>query len=189
MTQFLAFSPLVEHAIRTAIRYHDGQRRKCGDVPYISHLMYTGLLLQAYCLSEEIVIAAILHDIIEDTKYTVEELKDEFGEKICSIVLEVTENKHLAWEPRKAAYLEGIRHGSAGAKAVCCADKIHNLTTVMSEYRLQGDRVWSLFNRGREVTMDFYARALDSISHEWEHPLVDAYRAVLREAQELFPQT
>jgi (p)ppGpp synthase/HD superfamily hydrolase len=185
MKPLTTFSPRLEHAIRLTIELHDGQKRKCGDVPYLSHLIHVALLVQAHGFSEDVVIAAVLHDTIEDTKYTVEDLGADFGPRICAIVLELTENKHLPWSLRKSGYLKHVRNGSPEAKAVCCADKIHNLSTIMDEYEHRGDTVWSAFSRGKELTLRFYRDAFNAISAGWDHPIVEAYRGVLERARSL----
>jgi (p)ppGpp synthase/HD superfamily hydrolase len=176
------YSPILERAIRMAIALHETQNRKTGNVPYISHLIHVAMIIRAHDFSEHVVCAALLHDTLEDTKYTAEEMIEDFGERICSIVVDLTENKHLRWEQRKAAYLETVRHASPESKAVCCADKIHNLSTILAEYRANGDDVWRVFSRGKEATMGFYRNALTAITHGWEHPLADEYRRVLEEA-------
>jgi len=180
------YSPLLEKAIRKAIALHETQRRKTGDVPYVSHLFHVAMIIRAHGFPEQVVCAALLHDTIEDTKYTAEELNEEFGERICSIVLDLTENKHLKWEQRKRAYLDVVRTAPPEVKAVCCADKIHNLATILIEYRGKGEDVWGAFSRGSEATMRFYREALDAIAQGWQHPIIDEYRSVLAEAGRTF---
>lgn len=181
-----AYTAAMERAVRTAIHYHWWQRRKCGHVPYLSHLVHVALMVQKHGFPERAVIAALLHDTIEDTPYSEEKLRADFGAEICAIVLELTENKRLRWEARKAAYLDGVRRASPEARAVCCADKIHNLCTIMTEYAEHGEAVWRAFSRGREKTLRFYRDALAAIAEGWEHPIVDDYRAVLARAGAVF---
>jgi len=177
------YSAQIEHALRVAFHEHAGQRRKSDpELPYMTHLLHVAMIVQAHDFSEDIVIAALLHDTIEDTRYTTEELAADFGDTVCSYVMEVTENKALRWENRKQAYLEGIRHGSVGAKAICCADKIHNLSSLLEAEARQGEQLWTVFTRGRERTIRFYHDALTAISTGWNHPIISCYENVLASA-------
>jgi (p)ppGpp synthase/HD superfamily hydrolase len=181
-----AYTPAMERAVRTAIHYHWWQRRKCGNVPYLSHLVHVALIVQKHGFPEHAVIAALLHDAIEDTRYTAEKMRADFGDTVSAIVLELTEDKRLRWEARKAAYLDGIRRASPEARAVCCADKIHNLCTIMTEHAEHGEAVWRAFSRGKAQTLRFYRDALGAIAEGFAHPIVDDYRAVLARADAVF---
>lgn len=178
------FSPLIERAVRTAMRLHDGDTRKTDpDVPYVTHLIHVGFILQGQGFREKVVAAGLLHDTLEDTEYTVEELTADFGEEIASMVTAVTEEKHWRWEERKKRYLAGIVHATPEIKAICAADKIHNLSSILATHALIGDDVWRKFARGKQRTLDFYYQALDAIATGWDHPIVEAYRAVVEEVQ------
>ena len=174
----------MELALRTAFRLHQGQTRKTDpDLPYLTHLVHVAFIVQRFGFAEEIVIAALLHDTVEDTPYTPEELLQDFGEQVCGIVLEVTENRSLRYADRKHGYLESVRHGSIGAKAVCCADKMHNLSTILDAWEQHGDVVWNEFSRGPVQTLQFYNDALAAIKSGWSHPIIDAYREILDQAR------
>lgn len=188
MNPFRHYSPALERALRTALRAHAGQARKTDPgLPYATHLVHVAFLLHAHGFSEDVVIAGLLHDIVEDTEYTPEELGAVFGESVCALVLSVTEDKRLVWEARKAAYLAGIRGGSFDTKAICCADKLHNLSSILDAHDRQGEAVWQVFSRGRDRTLQFYDDAFDSVSAGWTHPIVEAYAAVRSEARRRFP--
>ena len=179
------YSPRFEQALRTAFRLHEGQKRKSDpDIPYATHLVHVAFLLSVHGFEEDTLIAALLHDAIEDTAYTAEELAADFGDEICRIVMEVTENKSLRWEARKAAYIETIRGASDAGKAICCADKIHNLSSILEAEERQGEALWRVFSRGKEQTYRFYTSALEAIGDGWSHPIVDTYRDVLGRAGE-----
>ncbi len=178
------YSARYELALRKAFRLHDGQRRKSDpDLPYSTHIVHVACIIAAHGFDEDTVIAALLHDSIEDTDYTTEELAEDFGDDVCRIVMEVTENKALRWEARKSAYIEGIRSASAQGKAVCCADKIHNLSSILEAEARQGDAVWLVFSRGRERTHRFYEDVFKAIAEGWSHPIIDVYRDVLAAAR------
>ncbi|CAN5534016.1 HD domain-containing protein [soil metagenome] len=118
-----------------AARKHTGQTRKGDDAaPYINHPLEVANLLANVGKVEDydILIAAILHDTIEDTKTTQEEIAELFGETVCGYVLEVTDDKNLPKEERKQKQIEHAPHISDGAKQVKLADKISNITDVVS---------------------------------------------------------
>ncbi len=177
------YSEKFEKALRIAFRLHEGQRRKSDpDLPYTTHIVHVASLVSAHGFGEDAIVAALLHDAIEDTVYTTEELASDFGDVVCRIVMEVTENKGLRWEARKAGYIETIRHASPEGKAVCCADKIHNLSSILASEHKQGDALWLVFSRGKERTFQFYREILDAIAEGWSHPIIDVYREVVERA-------
>src|SRR5437868_2489590 len=110
-----------------AAKKHRDQRRKGSDAePYINHpLEVTNLLANVGKITDyDILIAAILHDTIEDTETTKEELTERFGETVCSYVLEVTDDKSLEKHVRKQLQIEHAPHLSHGAKQIKLCDKI-----------------------------------------------------------------
>ena len=183
----LTYSPLIERAIRTAMRLHEGDTRKTDpNLPYMTHLIHVAFILQGHGFGDDVVAAGLLHDTLEDTEYTVEDATADFGDEIAAMVLAVTEEKHWRWEQRKERYLRVIESASPEVKAICAADKIHNLSSIIDAYIESGDAIWKKFSRGRERTLAFYERALESVSAGWEHPIIDAYRLVIARARLVF---
>jgi GTP diphosphokinase / guanosine-3',5'-bis(diphosphate) 3'-diphosphatase len=116
-----------------AAKKHRDQRRKGGDAePYINHpLEVANLLANVGKVSDyDVLIAAVLHDTVEDTETTAEELTERFGEKVCGYVLEVTDDKSLPKAERKRLQVEHAPHLSPGAKQIKLADKISNITDI-----------------------------------------------------------
>ena len=116
-----------------AARQHIGQRRKgARGEPYINHPLEVANLLANIggITDSDVLIAAILHDTVEDTETTAEELRELFGERITALVLEVTDDKSLPKDERKRLQVEHAPHLSPGAKAIKLADKISNITDV-----------------------------------------------------------
>ncbi|MEK7723062.1 MAG: HD domain-containing protein [Acidobacteriota bacterium] len=114
---------------------HRYQKRKGNDAePYINHPLEVANLIASIGKIEdyEILMAAILHDTVEDTETTAEELTELFGENVCSMVLEVTDDKSLPKERRKELQIEHAPHLSVGAKHVKLADKISNVSDVLN---------------------------------------------------------
>ena len=134
------YSYKVEQAIRAASILHQDQLRM-GSVPlpYISHLMAVVLILSDYTDDEDTIVAAFLHDTLEDTDYTVEELREDFGGPVTEIVITLTEPKStghdkISWLERKKVYAKQLRNGSQAALLIAAADKSHNFRTMVEEY-------------------------------------------------------
>jgi GTP diphosphokinase / guanosine-3',5'-bis(diphosphate) 3'-diphosphatase len=122
-------------AISFSAKKHRYQRRKGGDAePYINHPLEVANLLAGIgnVTDYEILMAAVLHDTVEDTKTSPEELTELFGENVCRMVLEVTDDKSLPKERRKELQIEHAPHLSLGAKHVKLGDKISNITDVLN---------------------------------------------------------
>lgn len=153
----------IEEAIEVAAQAHHGQFRKGTVTPYISHPYAVGLILMNEGCSEEVVIAGLLHDTVEDTDMTLECIQKRFGETVTDIVDGCSENKSLRWRERKAEQIEALKSASAEVCLVTCADKLHNLRTVISEYDEIGDLVWDRFHGGVEAQSWYYQSILDSL--------------------------
>lgn len=118
-----------------AAKKHTGQTRKGDDAqPYINHPLEVANLLSNVGKIEDfdVLIAAILHDTIEDTETSATEITELFGETVCGYVLEVTDDKNLPKQKRKQLQVEHAPHLSTGAKLIKLADKISNITDVMN---------------------------------------------------------
>ncbi len=127
------YSKLLEAASFSAKKHRFQTRKGAASEPYINHPLEVANILAGIgnVTDHEILIAAILHDTIEDTETTAEELTELFGERVCSIVLEVTDDKSLPKAERKLKQIEHAPHISDGAKQVKLADKISNITDVL----------------------------------------------------------
>ena len=127
------YSKLLEAASLSAKKHRFQTRKGAESEPYINHPLEVANILAniGNVTDHEILMAAILHDTIEDTETTAEELTALFGERVCGIVLEVTDDKSLAKEERKLKQIEHAPHLSVEAKQVKLADKISNITDVV----------------------------------------------------------
>jgi guanosine-3',5'-bis(diphosphate) 3'-pyrophosphohydrolase len=122
-------------ALKFAAEKHRNQRRKDRDAsPYINHPIDICNTLCGCCrdLEPEVIVAAVLHDTIEDTNTTADEIRTLFGDKIVKLVLEVTDDKTLPKEVRKDLQVKTARHKSKGAKHIRIADKISNVTDIIN---------------------------------------------------------
>ncbi len=175
----MAVASLVERAAQIAYQGHIAQKRKDDGSPYFIHPCMVAMLLRRHGFADEVVAAAFVHDVLEDTSVTAEELTAKLGKEVVDIVLSVSEDKGLPWEERKAAYVEQVARSSDATKAVSVADKIHNLESLLAAYAEKGPSVWKVFNRGKAQKYWFESTLLKRLQETWNHPLLDEYAALV----------
>lgn len=190
----------IERAIVRATVLHQSQKRKINGAPYIIHPYSVAFLLAHYVDDEDIIIAGLLHDTLEDIPdYTEDMLREEFGERVSTIVKEVTEDFTQAekedhsirgnnWRGRKERYLANLKNDSQEALLVATADKIHNMRSALDGYTLYGDAVWEKFKRNADNLIWFYTEAAQVINSRLQHPLVDEMNRLVIELQATAPQ-
>lgn len=136
----MLYSHRVEQAIRAATILHRDQVRKgIVGIPYVSHLIAVAFIVTDYTESEDAFIGALLHDTLEDTDYTEDELREDFGESVCTIVRSLsepqdTEDRTYTWQERKKVYATQLQNASESALIIAAADKIHNMRTTVEDY-------------------------------------------------------
>lgn len=141
-------NPIVEEAIRFASLRHQGQVRKGSNIPYITHPYAVGMLLEADHQSPSVVAAGLLHDVVEDTDTTLEEIRQRFGPDVTRLVTAVTEpDKGASWESRKRTTIERIQSLQYDEVALLVADKLHNIRSIQHDLMTDGLAVWERFNR------------------------------------------
>lgn len=173
---------LIDYAIYFATKAHTGQKRKTEqDVDMIFHPFTVGMILQRAGAKTECVIAGILHDVVEDTKYTLEDIKEQFGTQVANIVDEVSENKSLPWKERKIETINKIKTASMDGKLVECADKISNLESLYNLYQEEGEEVWKSFNKPKEEQKWYYTNMYQAVlmNTTEENMLFDRYKRIL----------
>ena len=159
-------SPGLERALRWAATWHQGQVRKGSGVPYVQHPMAVALILDRLGFPEDVVIAGLLHDVVEDTDATLDEVGAAFGPAVAEVVGHCSEVKLDAagrkrpWIDRKRDHLEALATATAEAKAVILADKLHNLLSLRFDLE-EGRPVWSRFNADRAQVLWYYRATLD----------------------------
>lgn len=142
-------------------------------MPYVVHPLQVGLLLAGHGFGPEVVAAGILHDVVEDSDFTVADLARDFEPAVMAIVAEVSEDKSLPWEARKQRTIDAIATMSEAARAVTAADKVHNLSDLSRLLARQGAPAWNLFRRGREPTLRYYEQVHAGLARAFPHPLTD----------------
>jgi (p)ppGpp synthase/HD superfamily hydrolase len=156
--------PRLQRAFRYAAEKHDGQTRKQTAVPYLSHLMsVAGLVLEAGG-DEDLAIAALLHDVVEDCggRPRLREIRNQFGGRVAKIVEGCTDSfgePKAEWVERKKDYLREVKHADAETRLVSASDKLHNVRTILTDYRKDGEAIWARFSGKKEGTLWYY-RAL-----------------------------
>ncbi len=159
---------LVIRALELAARAHQGGTRKGNlSLPYIVHPVEVAMILQENGMNEEIIAAGLLHDTLEDTKITREELKNYFGERILNLVIgasEKLENRdNTCWEKRKKHTVNYLKDASMAVKYVACADKLSNIKSMIRDYDVIKDELWQRFNRGYEKQKWYYQSLVESL--------------------------
>ena len=164
-----------EKAMLFAIKAHMGQVRKNEpDKPMIIHPLGVGKLLEEYGIDDNTVAAAYLHDVVEDTSYTLDDIKREFGEEIAFLVDTASEpDKNLSWEERKQHTIDTIKTMPLNNKLVSCADKINNLEDLKNKFDKTGKEDFSLFKRGFNEQKWYYENVYNSLiyNEDINHPL------------------
>ena len=144
---------LIDNAICFAVKAHSGMRRKGTDVPYVSHPLEAFSIAASITNDEKVLAAAVLHDVVEDTDYTIEDIKNGFGEKVAELVASDSENKRenlpaeQTWEIRKQETLEAIKNSSREEQIITISDKLSNIRAIYRDYFTIGESLWQRFNQ------------------------------------------
>lgn len=184
----------IQKAIRFSIDVHELNRperqlRKGKNISYITHPFTVGLILARAGASEEVIIAGILHDTIEDShdehKVTAEDIKAQFWAEVARLVSSVSEtDKSLTWEERKAEALKHIERFSNDSLFVKAGDIISNGSELIQDYEEHGDRVFKRFNAPQEMIIQHYLRAITAILKRWSDiPLAHDLRHIAQSLQ------
>jgi (p)ppGpp synthase/HD superfamily hydrolase len=181
------FTGRIERAIALALRAHEAQVRKGdGQLPYVVHPVTVALILSRYTGDEDTIIGGLLHDTLEDTLVTAEEIEREFGEKVRDMVLDVTEPDlpGLSWETRKARYLRRLQTAPRPSLLVAGADKIANLISMIAAHATTGDALWERFHAPPGSKLGFYRQVHTLIRGAWSGcPLSQEFGNRLEEAE------
>jgi (p)ppGpp synthase/HD superfamily hydrolase len=182
--------PRFDDAFLFAAEKHAAQTRKRTDVPYISHLMSVAALVLEAGGDEDQAIAALLHDVVEDCggEPMLEEVRGRFGGRVAKIVQGCTDAYALPkppWKQRKLDYLELLRSADDDIRLVSAADKLHNVRTILTDYRREGDSVWDRFSGRRDGTLWYYRAVLEVLRAGGPNRLVDELQRVVTELESL----
>jgi myo-inositol-1(or 4)-monophosphatase len=166
---------LLDRAIIFAVRAHAGTERRGKGFPYIVHPLEAVEIVATMTRDQELLAAAALHDTVEDTDVTIEQIRAEFGDRIASLVasesdtFEAGVSEEQSWHARKQAAIDRLARASHDAKIVALGDKLSNMRAIARDYARQGDALWSLFH------------AKDPKDHEWHYLGLAASLSELRD--------
>lgn len=179
----MSFSSRFDAALAFTARAHARQLRKGTDIPYITHLFHVAWILREYGFDEDVVIAGLLHDVLEDTHVPKRQVAELFGTRIADIVEGCTEPDHEwgYWEDRKEDMIALLRKAQPDVKAVACADKLHNLSTIRDALEEIGEGVWRRFGRGRADQGWYYRGVAQALGEGWWHRMLDDLHSLVEE--------
>lgn len=181
------YSYRIEQAIRAAAVLHRDQNRKGSmPFPYVTHLYSVAILLTDYTEDEDVVVAGLLHDTIEDSDYTLSELEEDFGGRVREIVEALTEPKStqehkMSWSDIKRAYAKQIKNGPVEAVMIAAADKAHNFRTSVEEYFDDYNRFLQDFGKNLDERIEVYQIIANVINNRLEGPLLAEFNHVFDE--------
>ena len=154
---------LLNKAIIYAVEKHAGQLRKGTQIPYIVHPMEVLALLNEMRADMTVIIAGVLHDTVEDTSATIDDIIREFGEDVAELVGNHTEDKSKTWFQRKSQGLRELAEGSFDLKCLVLADKLSNVRNMYRDYMIEGDEYWDRFNAPFEKQAWYYNSAVKAL--------------------------
>ncbi len=161
----------VDKAIRFALEAHSGTERRGKGFPYIIHPLEAMSIVASITNDPQLLAAAVLHDTVEDTGVTVEQLRQEFGDRVAELVEAESDkfaegvSEEASWHQRKQAAIDHLRVAPRDAKIVALGDKLSNMRAIWRDYQQQGDALWSLFHAKLRSDHEWHYRGLaDSLS-------------------------
>ncbi len=162
----IKLGPRFLRAFDFAAEKHAGQTRKASAIPYIAHLMGVASLVLEAGGDEDLAIAALLHDVVEDCGGApmLREVRRRFGGRVAKVVDGCTDadtDPKPPWRERKEKYLRRLASEDADTRLVSAADKLNNVRSILSDYREVGEFVWARFKGGREGTLWYYRSLRD----------------------------
>jgi len=153
-------------ALAVAFRWHSGQLRKSTGLPYVIHCVEVAACLERLGFGEPVVIAGLLHDILEDTEIPPNDLSDLFGSEVFEIVQALTETKRdeagakRPWIDRKRDHIRHLRDSDNHVRAVALADQWQNLSSVLADGKLGEGNFWMAFNASPGDYLEYHRRRL-----------------------------
>ncbi len=138
---------MIKEAAEFAAKAHEGAVRKGSQIPYITHPLETAVIVSLMTKDEEVIAAALLHDVIEDAGIKKEEIEARFGSRVADLVSEETEDKSLGWLERKTITLRKLETAGTEARILTLGDKLSNLRCTARDMMEIGDKVWDRFRQ------------------------------------------
>jgi (p)ppGpp synthase/HD superfamily hydrolase len=179
--RLVATSPLVASAYELASNAHQGQRRKDDGSPYISHPIAVAEVLRDAGFREQVIAAALLHDVVEDTELSTEEVAERFCDEVAELVDALSDDPGIEdFEQRKNEHRDQVEAAGPEAIAIYVADKLSNLTDLRAVYAEEGEAVASRFAAPLDVRVALWRKDAEMASRiAPELPYLDDFRAGL----------
>ncbi len=157
---------LFDHAVTFAVKAHSGTERRGKGFPYVIHLMEAAEIVATITPDQDLLAAAMLHDTVEDTDVTLDDLRREFGDRIASLVEAESdvrledESEEESWHRRKQEAIDRLSAAPLDAKIVALGDKLSNMRAIARDYAVQGDSLWRLFHVTEKEEHEWHYRGL-----------------------------
>nr|WP_199223916.1 HD domain-containing protein [Paraconexibacter algicola] len=190
-------TPLLTKRFDAALTYASGhhrrQLRKGSGIPYVAHLLAVAAIALEMGADEDEAIGALLHDVVEDGggPAALADIRERFGAAVATIVQANSDTDvepKPPWRERKEAYIDGIAHKPVAAVRVSLADKLHNARSILQDYRLHGEQLWSRFSTGSGDDVRWYYAALAAAFTARADELGPGARAALDDLQRTLDQ-
>ncbi len=166
---------LVSRAFEFAYRVHGQTSRKGSTIPYIVHPLNVMTILLKSNVSEELLAAALLHDVVEDEDITFQELTEQFGNEVSFLVEQVTEplslieksqNRKVTWKARKEHTIQSLQKATLDVKMLSCADKLANISDMLYDHANIGEQLWLRFNASKTNQKWYYDSLVEVFAQE-----------------------
>ncbi len=184
---------LLDRAIIFAVQAHHNTERRGKGFPYIVHPMEAVEIVATITPDQELLAAAALHDTIEDTDVTVEQLREQFGERIADLVHSESDqftegvSEEDSWHDRKQAAIDRLAAAPRDAKIVAMGDKLSNMRAIWRDYLMKGDELWKIFHVTDKASHEWHYRGLAASLSELSETF--AYQEFVRLIDEVFGST
>jgi (p)ppGpp synthase/HD superfamily hydrolase len=172
----------IADAVEFAVRAHGDQVRKGTSIPYVSHLFGVAALVLEGGGDEDLAIAGLLHDALEDTAATAAQVEEAFGSGVAAVVVGCSDTLQRPKPPalgRKQLYLEHLEEADADVLLVSLADKLHNARSLLLDFRTEGPTVFERFKLSREETLWYYGELVKIYSRRKPGALADELARVV----------
>jgi len=180
-----AYSERLDRALALAADAFRGTFRKSTNIPYLTHLLSVFASVGEHGGDEDQMIAAILHDYLEDIPgSTAEELQAAFGERVARLVAALSDTTVFPkppWKERKLNYLAHLRDEPEEVKLISAADKLHNCRSILRDYYRQGDSVFLRFTASKTETLWYYRAVTEALANGWSHPILSELEEAVRD--------
>ena len=181
---------LMDRAIVFAVKAHHNTERRGKGFPYIIHPLEAVEIVATMTTDQELLAAAALHDTIEDTDVTVEQIRAQFGDRIAELVHSESDqftegvSEEDSWHDRKQAAIDRLAAASHDAKIVALGDKLSNMRAIWRDYQVKGDALWSIFHVKDKASHEWHYRGLAASLSDLSDTF--AYREFLRLIDDVF---